>query len=430
MTSSASPVQPVKSAESRFALWADRNFRRLVGGGFISMLGDQITLLALPWLVLRITGDALALGTVFAALGLPRALLILFGGVAVDRYLPKTVLLWTKYLSAAMLGVFSILIFTSTVKLWMIHLLVLGMGLCSAFSLPAGSSLLPRILPRESLMAANGALMSLRQVSLLLGPLAGSALILVFAGDKHAGDVSNAGLGVVFALDCLSFLLSAWTLHGVQVAKQGAHAPPPAPAKALWEGLAAVWSDRPLRTLYLYFGLVTFFVGGPIQVALPTLVYGWPQSDVASLGLLMSGYGAGALCGSLLSTWRPKWRLRTLGVSLLCADAVIAMLFMAFSLVRQTGAGIPLLLLVGLLGGFVQVAVFSWIQRRVPLAMLGRAMGFFTFILVGVAPLSAVLFGLALRMLPPQLLFLLSGLALLVLSLTAMLATPIRRIED
>lgn len=85
------------SSTPRAALLRDPNFAWLMSGGVISALGDQFTLIALPWLVLKLTGDPLALGLVIALMGIPRALLILFGGALVDRYSPKRVLMLTKH---------------------------------------------------------------------------------------------------------------------------------------------------------------------------------------------------------------------------------------------------------------------------------------------------------------------------------------------
>ena len=67
-----------------------RNFRLLWIGEAVSLLGDQFTLIALPWLVLQLTGDALAMGTVLALAGVPRAIFILLGGALTDRFSPRT----------------------------------------------------------------------------------------------------------------------------------------------------------------------------------------------------------------------------------------------------------------------------------------------------------------------------------------------------
>jgi hypothetical protein len=63
----------------RSTLLRDRNFRWLLSGGIVSGLGDQFTMIALPWLVLTMTGDPLALGLVIATMSVPRALFMLVG---------------------------------------------------------------------------------------------------------------------------------------------------------------------------------------------------------------------------------------------------------------------------------------------------------------------------------------------------------------
>jgi len=82
----------------------------------------------------------------------------------------------------------------------------------------------------------------------------------------------------------------------------------------------------------------------------------------------------------------------------------------------------------GVLGGLVQVAVFSWMQQRVPPAMLGRAMSVFMFIFMGVAPLAAALAGAALRVLAVADLFTAAGVCLLLIVFLRLWLTPIRRI--
>src|SRR6185295_14141728 len=74
-----------------------RNFRLLWIGESISLLGDQFYMIALPWLVLQLTGSALALGSVMALAGIPRALFMLIGGVLVDRFSPRAVMMMSNF---------------------------------------------------------------------------------------------------------------------------------------------------------------------------------------------------------------------------------------------------------------------------------------------------------------------------------------------
>ena len=86
-------------------LLRDRNMRWLMAGAAISNLGDQFTLVALPWAVLQRSSDPWQLGLVLALIGIPRALFILLGGAVVDRHSPRRVLMLSKMANALLLAV-------------------------------------------------------------------------------------------------------------------------------------------------------------------------------------------------------------------------------------------------------------------------------------------------------------------------------------
>ena len=74
-------------------LFRQKNFSIFWFGETISIIGDQISLIAFPWLVLQMTGSAALTGLVFAVQGVPRAFLMLAGGALVDRTSPRFVML-------------------------------------------------------------------------------------------------------------------------------------------------------------------------------------------------------------------------------------------------------------------------------------------------------------------------------------------------
>lgn len=424
-------MTPPQARTDKATLFANRNFRWLLGGAMLSMLGDQFTLIALPWLVLQLTGDALVLGTVLAVMGLPRAVFILLGGALVDRYSPQRVLWLTKLLNGALVGLLAALVWSGALQLWMVYALALAIGLTTAFSYPAGSSILPQALPPDALRAANGVLMAVRQLSVLLGPALAGVLIVVFADPGAQGITDARGLALAFAFDAMSFFVSAWTLRRVRLGARPDAAAATAPVlAAIREVLRFFWRDIELRTLCLYFAAIGFFVGGPIQVALPVLAQRQLPGGAASLGLLLAGHGAGVLVGMGLSGVRKGARIGTLGGTVLAIDAIAGLCFLPFGHIHTTWQGIALLAPLGALGGFVQVAIFTWMQQRVPPAMLGRAMSLFMFIFMGVAPLASAAAGAALQWLGPTWLFTASGSALLLIVALGVLLTPIRHIRD
>lgn len=427
------------SSTERAILLRDPNFAWLMSGGIISALGDQFTLIALPWLVLKLTGDPLALGLVIALMGIPRALLILFGGALVDRYSPKRVLMLTKYANALLLGLLAALVLAGRATLPLVTLLALGLSLASAFSIPAGTSMLPHAVAPQHLQAANGMLMAIRQVTMLLGPLL-AGLLFVLAGDGEAGVQDARGLGLAFGIDCFSFMLSAWTLARVRPlalaageetpSAAGAHAAPPEPLlRAVGAGVAAVWRDLLLRTAFLYWGLCSCVVGSVMQVALPLLA-GSRLHGASALALLAGAHGAGTLAGMALSGVAGKRRIGKLGTTLLLLDGAIGLLLPLLGMAATLWQGAAVLLAIGVLGGFATVSVFTWLQQRAPRAMLGRVMGIFMFVIMGLIPLGAAAVGWLATRVTLDALFTGAGLFLAGAALLAWLLTPMRSLSD
>ncbi len=424
----------------RAALMRDKNFVWLMAGSIISMLGDQFTMVALPWLVLRMTGDTLVLGTVLALMSLPRAAFILIGGAVVDRYSPKKVLMVTKYINTVLLAALAVLVLAGGLTLWAVYALAFAIGLATAFSIPSATSMLPHVMQRSQLPAANGVMMGLRQLSMFLGPLLAGLLIVLFGdgptGSATAGAVTDAtGLGVAFGLDALSFLASAWTLSKVRMHSQVATNPAaPAPANqavfaAVGAGLRHLWNDRDMRLCFIYWGVVAVLITGPVQIAVPVLATTL-NLGAAALGILLGAHGAGTLVGMAVSGAKPGMRLGTLGMTMLVIDVVVGALFMPMGLITATWQGAALLGTIGVLGGFMQVSIFTWLQQRTPPALMGRVMGMFMFIFLGLAPLSGAVTGWLLRSITLPQLFVGSGGLLVCIALLALVASPVRQVKD
>lgn len=455
----------------RAALLRDHNFKWLLRGGVISMLGDQLTLIALPWLVFRLTGDTVALGLVIALMSIPRAVFMLIGGALVDRHSPQRVLMLSKYANAALLAMLTVLVLdhqpqhtlalggalsltvvmTPHLTLIAIYALAFCIGLAQAFGVPSGTSIMPRAIAPELLQAANGMLMGLRQLSMLIGPLLAGGLLAIGGHGGAASAVGMAGgapaaggmfdgamladargLALAFGLDCLSFLLSAWTLSKVRL--------PPTPAaasgqqaapvlRAVGEGLATVWRDVALRTCFIYWGAVSLFIGGTMQVALPVLAAA--LHGASTLGLLMGAHGAGTLLGMGAAAVGGA-RLQRIGVGfgtlIVLIDGAVGLLVMPLGAVGAAWQAALLMLAIGVLAGFMQINVFTWIQRRVPPHMMGRAMSIFMFIFMGLAPLSAGATGWLLTVIPLSQLFVGGGMILVLCAALAYAFTPMRRI--
>lgn len=432
-----------QTEQPRQALFRDTNFRWMISGGVVSMLGDQFTIVALPWLVLKMTGDTLILGLVLALIGVPRALLILLGGAVVDRYSPKQVMMLSKYVNTVVLGLLAVLLMSDSLSLNVVYVLALSLGISTAFSIPSGTAMIPRCIAAPQLQMANGIMLGLRQISMFLGPLLAGVLIALFGntatGMTDAGNLADArGLAAAFLFDSFSYALSAWTLSHVRMlplaelagTSKDTHTQP---FFQLWhsilEGLRYCWNDVMLRTCFLYWSAVAFFIMGPIQIALPVLANQLGDS-AGTFGILIGCHGAGTLLGMLMSGLLPNRRFGNLGRTILLIDFIVGLLFIPMSLVTATWQGAALLLSIGTLGGYLHVAVYTWIQRQVPAAMLGRTMSIFMFIVMGIGPVSAAITGWVMRSISTSQLFIGSGALLILIVLLALLGSGMRSVVD
>ena len=237
------------------------------------------------------------------------------------------------------------------------------------------------------------------------------------------------GGGAAFLFDAFSFALSAWTLSHVAVAGAPPRAEQQHVLREVAAGLRHCWNDLSLRTCFLYWAAIMFFITGPVQVAMPVLA-GQLGDSAAGFGVLVGSHAAGTLAGMILSGIKPGLRAGSFGKTILLIDCLVGALFIPMGQIGAIWQGVLIMLTIGVLGGFMQVGVYTWMQQRVPRAMIGRAMSIFMFIFVGIAPLSAALAGWLMRSITPAQMFAGSGAVLVGIVLIAFLLSPMRRISE
>src|SRR3982750_4557149 len=136
--------------------FAGRDFRLLWVGEAVSAIGDQFALIALPWLALVLTGSALALGGAMALMAIPRAVLMTFGGVAVDRFSPRKVMLGSNAVRLVAVSILGAVVLAGEAQLWMLYAFALVFGVADAFFFPAQTAIVPDLILVAQLALANG----------------------------------------------------------------------------------------------------------------------------------------------------------------------------------------------------------------------------------------------------------------------------------
>jgi MFS family permease len=353
---------------------AARDFRLLWVGEVISVLGDQFYLVAVPWLVLQITGSALAVGTVLMVAGIPRAVLMLLGGVLSDRFPPRTIFQLSNLARGILVSLMAWQVWTGNVALWEIYLLVFLFGVADAFSLPAFTTLVGVLVDRVQLPAANGLLQGTAHLSMFVGPaIAG---VVIAAG----------GYGTAFAIDAASFFfILAMLMLMRTTGRRGAGEERGRLAREIAEGFRCAWHDTTTRALLVFTAVANLAITGPFMVGLATLAdrrFG----GAADYGTMLSAVGGGALLGSFLAGLvghRGRRGLAYIVVTVGFGTALGALGFAPDVRVASVLTG-----LMGLGAGFINVLIFAWLQARTPPAMLGRVMSLVMFASVGLQPIS------------------------------------------
>ena len=182
----------------------DARFSAFWLAGTISLFGDRLHQIALGVMVLAVTGSAMQTGLVFLAATLPNLLLGPIAGTFVDRWNQKHVMIVSDLIRA---GLVITLPFVVEVNIWLVYPLVFLITTISLFFRPAKAAIVPRIVRREDLTPANGAIWTGETMADIAGyPLAG--VFVAFLGTN---------LALAFWVDALTYVVSAVLLAGLLI---------------------------------------------------------------------------------------------------------------------------------------------------------------------------------------------------------------------
>jgi MFS family permease len=271
---------------------AERDFRLLWLGQTGSAIGDALVGVALAFAVLEVGGGAADLGLVFAAFAVPRVVLTLAGGVWSDRLPRQRVMVACDVVRAMAQAVVSTLLITGSGQVWHLMALAVVMGSAHAFFVPATTGLMPQVVSRSRLQQANALISISQSVAHIFGPLAAGLM------------VATVGPGWAFAIDGVSFLLSAGFLLGMRVPVAVVE-----DRRTFVAELAEGWREVRTRS-WVMAAIITFALSnaslGAFQVLGP-IVATRDLDGAASWGIILAGGAIGGVLGGMLSLrWKPR----------------------------------------------------------------------------------------------------------------------------
>lgn len=416
--------KPAAAKTSPASVLRIRNFRLLWIGEGISLLGDQFYLIALPWLVLSLTGDALAVGAVLAMAGIPRALFMLVGGALTDRFTPRRLMINSNLARMILTGLLAALVTTNLIQLWMLYVSALLFGFVDAFFFPAQTSIVPKLVGKDQLQAGNAVIHGTAQLSLFVGPLlAGAAISWLDGGATH----SASGIALAFALDSLSFLASIAMLSLMRIENAGARAGKSdgGVLNSIRAGLLYVWNDATLRIVFPITMGLNILINGPFAVGIPVISRTRFPEGAAAFGLILSMFGGGALLGTLLAGVLPKLPKKLLGTVSLSVISVMGIGLAVIGFAPTMYVAAIAALVMGTANGYANIMLITWLQQKVAPEMTGRIMSLVMFAAIGLNPVSTALAG-ALIGLNATILLVCAGILMTIFTLSAAFSPVVR----
>jgi MFS family permease len=359
---------------------AHRNYRLFFGGQSVSLMGTWITRIATSWLVYRLTGSALLLGTVGFCGQIPTLVLAPFAGVLVDRWDRHRMLVWTQALSALQSLALAVLALSGVITVGWVLALQVAQGIINSFDTPARQSFVvqmvddPADLPNA--IALNSTMVN---ASRIIGPSIGGIII------------AAVGEGWCFLIDAISYLAVIWSLLAMRVPRAERAAHESTMLEEMRAGVQYVTRFVPVRTALLLIAIVSA-MGMPYTVLMPLVASQTLHGGAHTLGFLMTASGVGAVAGALYMASRRT--VLGLGRVMVTSTLAFGTGLVAFGFARSIWIALIVLTVVG--AGFMteMAATNTILQTIVEERLRGRVMAFYTMAFLGTAPIGSLLAGI------------------------------------
>lgn len=388
----------------------------------VSVFGNTLTVIAIPWFVLQTTDSAAKTGLTGSAIALALALGGFFGGPVVDRLGAKRSSIVADLASGSTVALVPLLYGLGLLQFWLLLTLVFLSALLDAPGMSARMALIPDLAERARMPKerANSASQVIENSSELLAPALGGVLIVAL------------GASNVLWIDAATFVVSA-AIVAVAVPSRATEQSAGEDAATgggylanLAEGLRFVWRDRLILTLFATAAILNFLFVPLTSVILPIYadsVFG----SAANLGIMLAGFSGGALAGGIAygAVGHRLLRRATYVTSL----AAVGLPFWLLALTPALPVTVLAVIVMGIAFGPINPLAFTLVQERTTEETRGRVFGALMAISLMAAPLGATVAGYSVEVV--GLSYTLLGIAALYLSVTlSLLFQPALREMD
>jgi MFS family permease len=346
-------------------------YRRLFWGLTATMVGQQMTLVAVPVQVYALTRDSLLVGVTSVVALVPLVVFGLLGGAIADAMDRRRLMLVTGVGSAvtsALLAAQALL--PGGGNLWLLWVLVAAVSGFTAVNQPARSAVIPALVGPAEVPAANALTMTVRQVGVIVGPLV--AGLLIGLGD----------LFLAYLVDAVTLLVAVVLVRGLPSLPPDGHAGPlrlGAAVRGVGEGFAFL-RTQPVLLMTFVVDVIAMLFAWP-QAVFPELAEGRYAGSPNAYGWLFAGISIGALLMGLTSGWVS--RVDRQGAVVLAAIVVWGLAIVGFGLAPTLWLAVLFLALAGAGDMVSAVLRSSMLQTAAPDEMRGRMQGVFLVVVAG-----------------------------------------------
>ena len=367
----------------------NKNYFLLWQGQFVSQIGNYIYAVAMMFWVKDATGSATLMGLIMMVSQLPSVLLGPFGGTFADQYSRRWIIIISDFVNALVVLSLAVVLFlhfaaVHVIIIWLFVVAIVS-GITMSFFKPAINAAIPDLVPTENVPHANSMIQSSYQVAAFIGQGVGGMLFRML------------GAPILFLINGLSFLFSGISELFIKIPQVIPKKEPNFKkiARVFWtdavDGMRYVFKTKGLKEMVFAAGLLNFFVA-PITVLMPFYVQHDLRASVDWYGYLLASAGVGSLLGYLLAGFiringrRRAWTIISAAI-IACAG------LSSLALIKFTFFALGDLLLVGIMGGFINVTAINLLQLTTPAEIRGRVFGFLGTLTGGLTPVGMGLAG-------------------------------------
>ena len=374
----------------------NKNFVFLWIGHFISHSGDSIYAIALPWMILEMTGSKTLTGLVSMSAYLPALIFGLYAGVIVDYYNRKRVMIVSDILRALLVAVIPLSIIYGFVTPLLIGFITFLLASFATFFYPARDSLIPSITTAAELPIANSAIAISGQMSHLMGPLFVAIGMAIF-GLTHLFTANS--ISFIFSIIMISMIVTP--IQKITSYKESSQ------IQSLLNGIKYVKLNKGISTLLILTVANNIFIMGPAIIGLQVFVKEILNENLVVLALLEGAMASGMIIGSVIFLAAIK---RFCPANILLFGLVLdGCTFSIMYFVQSNYEAILVLFIHGIGIPLITIARTTLIQMTVPENLRGRLFSMIYMSVMGTTAISIGLTGVILEYFEADILFFIIG---------------------